>query len=252
MKLFINLKSLLLGLLLILNLQFLIINQQPYNLYAQNSMLFENTWYLHNLVIDENSNIPPVNDEIPFVPADFYENGVIYTGMCEEGGAGELEYIGTTEFNVLEMNFLQGGCHQNHPYNQSYSGLYQSFWGPLVGIGLISYEIIEDEQIRTLIITSPNGDYAMYSNEVPLSTGYFTYNHFILYPNPVKETLNINNNSNQQVSAIIYDLNGKLIQSHVIDNEMTALDVKNLNQGLYFIVFETETGERVSKKFVKK
>ena len=48
--------------------------------------------------------------------------------MCEETGTGELEYIGTTEFDVLTINFLTGGCEENQPHNQQYSSLYQSFW----------------------------------------------------------------------------------------------------------------------------
>ncbi|MCF6308379.1 MAG: hypothetical protein L3J09_10525 [Flavobacteriaceae bacterium] len=81
--------------------------------YSQDIRLFEHTWYLHDLVINGESNVPPINDEIPYVPADFFENGEIYTGMCEEGGAGQLEYFGTSEFDVLEMVFLLGGCRAN-------------------------------------------------------------------------------------------------------------------------------------------
>ncbi len=246
MKTTINLK-LLLGFVFIFNLQATITNEQSYTLYAQNPDLFENTWYLHNLVIDGDSNIPPINDEIPFVPADFYENGVINTGMCEETGTGELEYIGTTEFDVLTINFLTGGCEENQPHNQQYSSLYQSFWSNL----LYSYEITKDGQNRTLIITSPNGDYAIFGNEAPLSIDDFTDSKFLIYPNPVKETVNINNSSNQTVTVTIYDVSGKKLQSHVLESSKETINVKPLKAGLYFVVFENEAGERSSERFVK-
>lgn len=247
MKTTINLK-LLLGFVFIFNLHTFVINQQSSTLYAQNPDLFENTWYLHNLVIDGDSYIPPVNDEIPFVPADFYENGIINTGMCEESGTGELEYIGTTEFDVLNMAFLTGGCYQNHPHNQEYSGLYQQFWSNL----LYSYEITKDGQNRTLIITSPNGDYAIFGNEAPLSIDDFTDSKFLIYPNPVKETVNINNSSNQTVTVTIYDVSGKKLQTHTLKNKVSTINVKALRKGLYFVVFENEAGERSSERFIKK
>lgn len=220
------------------------------SLHAQDLRLFENIWYLHDLVIDGASNIPPINNEIPFVPAEFFENGTLNTEICDYGGSGLLDYIGTTQFFVLEMNFLQGGCHTNHPTNEDYSGLYQNFWAQLSD-DFVPYEIIEDGQNRTLIITGSNGDQAIYENEAPLSTSTFHQDSFTLYPNPVAETLIINNTFNQDLQASIYDLSGKLLQSNTIDATQTQIDVGQFKLGVYFVVFENERGERVSKKFVK-
>jgi len=157
-------------------------------LYAQNPDLFDYTWYLHNLVIDNISNIPPINNEIPFVPAEFFETGTLFTGMCENGGSGELQYIGTNEFLVLEMNFLQGECFHNLPFNQDYSNLYQNFWSPLAGSGTVFYEIIEEGDVLTLTIISPNDDFAVYKNEAPLSINDFSNSKFLIYPNPVNNS----------------------------------------------------------------
>jgi hypothetical protein len=219
-------------------------------LYAQDSRLFENIWYLHDLVIDGSSNIPPINSEIPYVPAEFIENGTLNTEICDYGGSGLLDYIGTTQFFVLEMNFLQGGCHTNHPTNEDYSGLYQNFWGPLYE-NFVLYEIIEEGQNRTLIITGSNGDQAIYENEAPLSTSTFHQESFTLYPNPVAETLFINTTFNQDLQASIYDLSGKLLQSNTIDATQTQIDVGQFKSGVYFVVFENKSGEKIRRKFVK-
>jgi hypothetical protein len=85
-----------------------------------------------------------------------------------------------------------------------------------------------------------------------LSTPSFDQNSFALYPNPVKETLRINNDSNQKVSATIYDINGKKLNGQSLETNATTIDVKAFSPGLYFVVFESEDGERVSKKFMKK
>lgn len=108
---------------------------------------------------------------------------------------------------------------------------------------------IVDEYLQ-LTITNGEGDWAIY-NSVFLSTPRFNTTAFSIYPNPIKETLHINNTTSQSVTATIYDLNGKQLQSHSLENNLSTLNVKALNQGLYFVVFESEDGDRVSKKFVK-
>ncbi len=76
--------------------------------FAQDSRLFENIWYLHDLVINGTSNIPPINNEIPFVPAEFIEPDEFRTGMCEAGGLGQILYNGTAEFTFEFLAFLTG------------------------------------------------------------------------------------------------------------------------------------------------
>lgn len=233
-----------------LNVHTVLISKQSSNIYAQDPQLFENLWYLHDLNIDSESHIPPINTEIPFVAAEFFEDGTLYTEICDYGGAGMLEYIGFDEFSILEMNFLQGGCHTNYPTNEDYAGLYLNFWYS-VGDEIASYQITINGEIRTLIITSINSDFAVFKNEILLSIDSFSNSKFLIYPNPAQETLFIDNNFNQQVSAKIYDVSGKLLHNLLIETELSQIDVKQLQAGLYFIVFESQTGERFSKKFVK-
>ena len=44
--------------------------------YAQNPQLFENTWYLQKIVIDNQDFFPPSNNEIEFVSLNLTENDV--------------------------------------------------------------------------------------------------------------------------------------------------------------------------------
>ena len=234
----------------ILNVHTVLISKQSSNLYAQDPQLFENLWYLHDLIIDGESHIPPINSEIPFIAAEFFEDGTLYTEICDYGGVGILEYIGFDEFSILEMNFLQGGCHTNYPINEDYAGLYLNFWYS-VGDEIASYQITVNGEIRTLIITSVNSDFAVFKNEILLSMDSFSKSKLLIYPNPAQETLIIDNNFNQQVSAKMYDVSGNLLYNHHTKTELSQIDVKQLQAGLYFIVIESETGERLSKKFVK-
>ena len=62
-----------------------------------------------------------------------------------------------------------------------------------------------------------------------------------LYPNPNKG-LSVNlENVSQNKSFVLYDLNGKQIQSGILVEGMNEIDLKNLSKGAYFIVLDKET-----------
>lgn len=221
-------------------------------LHAQDQDLFNHTWYFSEGMLDS-ENLFPINSSLQIV-LYFLDNSLEMSILyCEDGYVGEDMEV---EDNQLIFSFfdwsLVGIClGDDYDYIEKHYTIYAVNDGTGAPKNPFNYTIEAIDDYYQLTITNGEGDWAVY-NSVLLSTTVFSYSDFTLYPNPAKETLNINNNSNQQVSAIIYDLNGKLLQSHDIDNEMTALDVKSLDQGLYFIVFETETGEWLHKRFVKK
>jgi len=72
-------------------------------------------------------------------------------------------------------------------------------------------------------------------------------NSFNMYPNPALSTLNIQTAINIK-SISIYDLLGKA----VLKTTQKNIDVTTLNTGVYFLNIETESRQRVLKKFVKK
>lgn len=71
---------------------------------------------------------------------------------------------------------------------------------------------------------------------------------FSLWPNPVKNTLNINSLNESNYSLKIYDLLGKLIYEK--ENVNTSIDVSSFKSGLYLIKIKAENGE-TSQKFIK-
>lgn len=73
---------------------------------------------------------------------------------------------------------------------------------------------------------------------------------FTIYPNPVKEVLNIYTYEQNSVDSItIYNSLGQMIQK-VINPNYFSLNVSNLNQGVYFLNMTTEKGTS-SIKFIK-
>lgn len=74
---------------------------------------------------------------------------------------------------------------------------------------------------------------------------------FSLYPNPAKEVLNINFNSNEtEISkAEVFDLNGRIVLKSKINNQ--SIDVHSLSSGTYIISLKDNEGKQYTQKFIK-
>jgi serine protease AprX len=101
------------------------------------------------------------------------------------------------------------------------------------------------EQEYTLIATSSNG--LTLSNE-----DFIVDNSFFVYPNPVNDQLYFSNPNNFDLSSIsVSDISGKEIISLNGIDTIDSIDVSNLQSGVYFVRFTTDTNSIV-KKFIKK
>ena len=67
------------------------------------------------------------------------------------------------------------------------------------------------------------------------------------YPNPCGDVLNIIQNTTD-ARYFIYDMNGSLIQS---DKVSSAINISNLNTGIYFFTLVNETSTQTLKLFKK-
>jgi len=255
MKTFLNIKWLSIA-IFILNLQSAIINTHSSNLYAQDLQLFEHTWYFVNGELNGEEFFPTENltPELFFID-DFIDVG--YT-FCSGGATFEEINYNNDIFEILgDVFLLVDECffpdHENELLlMQKHNLFYGDFQITGIPNNPFTYNIESVEDYLQLTIENGEGDWAVY-NSVLLSTNLFHQNSFTIYPNPVKDNLSINNNtSNQSVTATIYDVSGKELQSYYVEANISSLNVKSLISGLYFIVFENEEGERVSKKFVKR
>jgi len=87
---------------------------------------------------------------------------------------------------------------------------------------------------------------------VALNVQDFDFNdYFTLFPNPVKEVLNIKNNEIIGVKSVaIYNTLGQLVLVYTNAANLSALDVSQLKTGTYFIKLATDKGA-ASQKFIK-
>ena len=73
-------------------------------------------------------------------------------------------------------------------------------------------------------------------------------NSFSIYPNPVKDVLNITNIINSEIS--ISNLSGKIIYTKTDCNESEKINLSNVKQGIYFVKVKNQNGIFV-KKIIK-
>jgi hypothetical protein len=117
--------------------------------------------------------------------------------------------------------------------------------------------------IDQVIIKWPSGVIDTYNNVSPnqrlnvvegatLGTNAFENFVFTMYPNPVKNTINISINTANPVefiSAEIYDLTGRRVQTSLVQNQSVNVDL--LSTGTYILKLTDSNNENYSQKFIK-
>lgn len=90
-------------------------------------------------------------------------------------------------------------------------------------------------------------------NIIALSINEQLAENFNLYPNPATSIVNITNNENMSIKQVeIYDVTGKLINTHNFNNETEIqLNIETLTSGTYLMHLYTNEGVAV-KKLIKK
>ena len=83
--------------------------------------------------------------------------------------------------------------------------------------------------------------------DLSLSIDEFSTNDIVLYPNPVKNHLNISN-LKSDLKFTINDVNGRILKKGTVSPN-SKIDVSFLSQGYYFITFNGVS--KVTKKFIK-
>ncbi|MEZ4778172.1 MAG: T9SS type A sorting domain-containing protein [Flavobacteriaceae bacterium] len=159
---------------------------------------------------------------------------------------GEIKYPASKQmFFPEELSVSGSSCVQNE--NTEFQDLLFSFFQNHTNEDFTLAFIIIDPGPPSyyLIITNPNGDTVTF-NETPnvLSLENNTINKAFLYPNPVKDFLNIESEESL-VKVTFYNILGrKLLEVSESFNEISMSDVP---KGLLLLEIETEKGTVVGK-----
>jgi hypothetical protein len=222
--------------------------------YAQDPQLFENTWYLHNLIINGQTLPPPSNSEVPYIPLDFFENGNddFTTTVCNSF-SGTLVYGGSENFTIQDYSLTLIFCDLEE--NTIYEGIYLGFFfDPTTQDPYIEpfpYTITVNGSAKTLIIENVNGDQAIYGNEI-LSTIDFKSSKLAIYPNPATDLLLIESSDKMINEIKIINVKGeKILKIQNFESKNNPLNIRHLASGIYFLIAKTEKGNITFKKFIK-
>jgi len=219
---------------------------------AQDSQLFQNTWYLHNLIINTQNNVPPVSNEISSVSLLFNMDNSLTSWVCESfQGVVDYDDVNQTFMFTSYAITLGGGCDLTN--DKQYEQLYFDFYFDNLN-NLFEYSILSNSDgSKTLTVTNFSGDKAVYGSVV-LSLHEYSINGVSVSPNPVLDELFISGIAGlSNFSIAIFNINGKQILSlNNSDVSSKSLNVEKLTKGLYFILFEDKLGQFEMKKFIKK
>ena len=83
----------------------------------------------------------------------------------------------------------------------------------------------------------------------PLSSASFTLNGVKIYPNPAKDVLYIQSETEELTKVSITDLNGRVVKEVV--NNLSQISLGDLAKGIYMVTIESATAKKVEKLIVE-
>jgi hypothetical protein len=142
-----------------------------------------------------------------------------------------------------------GGCDNNS--NDDYSILYEIFWAGATTLPIVTYNIIDINDIRTLTINGANNNIAIYGTQIlGVSNQGNDDDSIKIIPTITETQINIILNEMAIIKeTIIYNAFGQIISE--LKENSRLLDVSGLSSGIYFLKILTNTGFTI-KRFIKK
>lgn len=216
--------------------------------YAQDSQLFDYTWYLEKMIIEGEDYFPPQNAELHSISLIFQqiEDEYAFTSTVCVSFGGFIEFNADT-FLFLEFGGTLEECGEQENYN--YENLYKDFYAQH-STDLFSYLIETNNDSKTLTITNSDGNQAVYGNQ-QLFTQEILQDNIIIFPNPVKDKLYIKNSRNGYFVIKISDAHGQLLSQQKVYLGEVEIDFSTYVKGVYLVIIESENKILKTKKIIK-
>jgi len=221
-------------------------------------LLYEFPWFLDTMNVDGVLYDAPVNDEIPFITLEFSEATPNFLSAICDSAEGEI--ISVAPFSSFSF---QGGLNiTSQECDDEGNETFENFYFNGIFLDNIDqpfeYGIyIIDSQIPTygLLITAADGNWVNYFDKVVLSIPANELSNVAVFPNPVKEILNLKffDEITFPVQVSLIDASGRLFLSENLVKALDRhqLDVQSVPSGLYFVKIEDGNGNQTIKKIIK-
>jgi hypothetical protein len=207
---------------------------------AQNADLFNNNWYISQMIINNQTTVSPIM-QVPIGTSLFSNNGGTYNfNSSYYNTAGS-----TITFNTVTDSFTRqgGGCTllvyngTNAAAAQAYDQKNCDFYINTTSGSIFNYQIVNNGSSKTLIITSPNGNKIYYNNLVLGTKDNVIKKSIKVYPNPTKDFLLIEN-IERNLNLKIYEMSGKLVYETLTSDKSVIVDVSHFQKGQYILMIE--------------
>jgi glucose/arabinose dehydrogenase len=161
---------------------------------------------------------------------------------------GGYVYNGTAFPNFLNKYFFADYCENRIGYANTTNGVitYTPYFS-----GQSNFTSFGEDMNGELYITNSNTIFKIV--DTSLSRSDFAKDGFAIFPNPVKNSFNINNANATEIAVLeLFDIAGKLLLSkNILNNNLQNVDVSALSKGVYMIRISATDGRTYVSKFVK-
>jgi hypothetical protein len=162
------------------------------------------------------------------VAEDFNSDGIMDLALTSNPGAYILLGIGNGSFNSPILFPM-------------YSGMYMT---------VFSSDFNNDTKPDLVTTSYQNQKVAVFINFN--NVGVLTNNYkkdIYIFPNPTSDHFFIDANTTEKLTVDIYDLNGRLLLSKIINNK-SNIDISNLNEGVYSLTVKTIDNITIKKMVI--
>ena len=101
--------------------------------------------------------------------------------------------------------------------------------------------------LQSFLASCNSGAQPNINSNCGLNNEQFSSNEFVIYPNPASATININGNDNFNFKLELSDLQGRVLQSKIVTNSQTSLDISGFENGVYFVKINFENRTQIER-----
>ncbi|MFN8326636.1 MAG: T9SS type A sorting domain-containing protein [Flavobacteriaceae bacterium] len=209
------------------------------------------------------NNIICIEGEV--VPPTEIGNYLHYVVNFENTGTAPAEnvvvkvVVNTTDFDMDSLQLMN----TSHPVDARINGnvvefIFQSINLDSGGHGNVLLKIKSKNNLQQGDVVEKKAD-IYFDYNFPIATNDYettfqllsnpdvaTDNSVSIYPNPARNNVNIT--SKNTIKTIeLYDVQGRVLQSQVIDSQSSTMDISSKSKGVYFLKVVTEKGIKVEK-----
>lgn len=181
------------------------------------------------------------------------------TGTAEAENVVVKATIDTTKFNLNSLQLLN----TSHPSYVKVTGnivefIFENIALDTGGHGNILLKIRSSGTLQSGDNVSNRGD-IFFDYNAPIDTGiantvfqllnnsaFEKDNSVVIFPNPTQSIINVKS-ENSIKSIQLYDVQGRLLQTKLTDENSTSIDISDKSNGIYFLKITSEKGIKVER-----